>query len=614
MDRPVSKHLNDEGVTLPPYIYQPLQSLTEIRVISLLPAPLLESKLEVQLTHIDRKDLLPRSSEPPPYEAMSYAWGKPIFSHVLQCGNSTALPITENVDQMLRYLRKRRKTRYLWIDAICLNQSDNDEKTHQVALMGDIYAQAKKVHIWLGTSTDGSSRKIFSAISGLAVVEDSSDVPEILTRICGNDYDQILDSLLSRSWFTRRWVLQEAALSKQLTLRCGSDKISWPQFELGVINLAYWISAESKVESTLYLYIWRLKFLRGEGSERPSLLELLWDFSEADCELPHDRLFALYGIASKEHLLPEVDYAKSWQQIYASVAHHYYSTEARLRVPIYPDLMLRHLVSFGSLAWKYPGVPSWVPDWSNARSDESPIDYFVNAERRHMSKSHGTYLAGLEGTVNFAVIWIGTLQTLDETPFGCSTIAPDTISSDLVRWEGEFEIMANLLVTVLLKDYVQAKLQLSLHLDEATLLDVLRHVYKTRLRESFPHFDVYQRATDLILLNSVELALGKLFRFCKVFTLGAFSWMSGRISGIGPRNMAMGDMVLPQFGLDVGFDICGQKTYIGHVLRPSQPTSASSSHTTEHRYESVGICFLKFDPWNISSSIIGTGDLRITLV
>ncbi|KAH8707140.1 heterokaryon incompatibility, partial [Phaeosphaeriaceae sp. PMI808] len=86
----------------------------------------------------------------PVYEAMSYTWGIPNFTHHITCDGTTELSITLNVDIMLRHLRKTSKPRYLWVDAICLNQSDENEKAIQIGMMGHIYKEARKVNIWLG--------------------------------------------------------------------------------------------------------------------------------------------------------------------------------------------------------------------------------------------------------------------------------------------------------------------------------------------------------------------------------------------------------------------------------------------------------------------------------
>jgi hypothetical protein len=66
------------------------------------------------------------------------------------------------VKDMLLQLRRPHKHRYLWIDAICLNQKDGDEKAQQIPLMGEIYSQADKLHIWLGPDDGEEMARVFA--------------------------------------------------------------------------------------------------------------------------------------------------------------------------------------------------------------------------------------------------------------------------------------------------------------------------------------------------------------------------------------------------------------------------------------------------------------------
>jgi hypothetical protein len=85
----------------------------------------------------------------PSYEALSYAWGNPSPSQQIICAEEK-LSITTNCYDALRQLRSNLGTTTIWVDSICINQSDEKEKAHQVALMRDIYGKATRVYIWLG--------------------------------------------------------------------------------------------------------------------------------------------------------------------------------------------------------------------------------------------------------------------------------------------------------------------------------------------------------------------------------------------------------------------------------------------------------------------------------
>jgi hypothetical protein len=87
-----------------------------------------------------------------PYEALSYTWGSIERTSEITTNDYT-LAVTENLHHALRYLRYEDKDRILWIDLICINQDNFQERGHQVAQMKDIYKEAEQVLIWLGLPT-----------------------------------------------------------------------------------------------------------------------------------------------------------------------------------------------------------------------------------------------------------------------------------------------------------------------------------------------------------------------------------------------------------------------------------------------------------------------------
>ena len=94
-----------------------------------------------------------RLSGDPSYEALSYTWGQPVFPKILHTDNGF-LRITENLALALRRLRFKERVRYLWVDAVCINQNDAADKNRQVAMMGSIYKSARRVICWLGRADE----------------------------------------------------------------------------------------------------------------------------------------------------------------------------------------------------------------------------------------------------------------------------------------------------------------------------------------------------------------------------------------------------------------------------------------------------------------------------
>jgi hypothetical protein len=104
----------------------------------------------------------------PVYQALSYTWGDPnrVCTIIL---NGQKISVGTNLEEALQYFYSISYLGLLWVDAICINQNDNDEKNWQVQQMRDIYAQAEFVIAWLGAASDGSDL----AMEKLAIAGDA---------------------------------------------------------------------------------------------------------------------------------------------------------------------------------------------------------------------------------------------------------------------------------------------------------------------------------------------------------------------------------------------------------------------------------------------------------
>lgn len=89
----------------------------------------------------------------PYYETLSYVWGSSTQRKSIIVGGAM-FNVTDNLFDFLRCLRKQTTPRYIWADAICIDQLNEDEKEKQIALMTRVYRQAKENHIWFGRFTD----------------------------------------------------------------------------------------------------------------------------------------------------------------------------------------------------------------------------------------------------------------------------------------------------------------------------------------------------------------------------------------------------------------------------------------------------------------------------
>lgn len=94
----------------------------------------------------------------PSYEALSYVWGpKDTSANIFMGRNKIRFEVSQVLSTALRHLRFERKARTVWIDALCINQSNTTERSKQVTIMGDIYQRATRVIVWLGPENQESS-------------------------------------------------------------------------------------------------------------------------------------------------------------------------------------------------------------------------------------------------------------------------------------------------------------------------------------------------------------------------------------------------------------------------------------------------------------------------
>lgn len=92
------------------------------------------------------------------FSALSYVWGEPeLKPSMVQCG-AHLIPLQENGLSALKHLRKKLDRFSIWIDALCINQDDEQEKENQIPLMGDIYSKCDNVYIWLGNGNAKTQR------------------------------------------------------------------------------------------------------------------------------------------------------------------------------------------------------------------------------------------------------------------------------------------------------------------------------------------------------------------------------------------------------------------------------------------------------------------------
>ncbi|KAK4221041.1 heterokaryon incompatibility protein-domain-containing protein [Podospora fimiseda] len=208
------------------YKYEGRLPRDHIRLLLLKPSPDPAAEIIVELITVPMKSIAddPENNQ---YTALSYNWG--IGQETKHVKLKRRLPVKENLYAFLQEFRHPEQEVALWVDRICINQENNEEKAHQVSRMNAIYAMAANVSIWLGVADeDGSTDRAMEFVR--SIFEDG-DIPSKLENSARNAqaWSDLL-ALMCRRWFSRRWIIQELALAKLAEVRCGSKRRNWRDF------------------------------------------------------------------------------------------------------------------------------------------------------------------------------------------------------------------------------------------------------------------------------------------------------------------------------------------------------------------------------------------------
>jgi hypothetical protein len=267
-----------------PFKYTPLAT-DEIRLVAILTSPNFGQHIECSIKHTLR-------SSKPSYKALSYTWDAPYRATIntdrvsMHAESSTAaeassnessiqgepfykvtnlldsnlildplsspqsqptvhitVPILvngceflvrENLWQALRHLRTHNDPLVIWIDAICIDQSNIPERNSQVSIMDDIYRGAEEVCIWLGDSREDTPL----ALELLFNLAAASKKPEQfmkkdlykLIKHCPDRYWNALEGNFRSSWWNRAWIFQEICLAQKAVVIYGVYRIPWKPF------------------------------------------------------------------------------------------------------------------------------------------------------------------------------------------------------------------------------------------------------------------------------------------------------------------------------------------------------------------------------------------------
>ncbi|KAL8991679.1 MAG: hypothetical protein Q9169_007753 [Polycauliona sp. 2 TL-2023] len=382
--------------------YRPLhQARREIRLVQLGPNFQSASNGDrVPLLRMHHAFFHGETEQLPQYIALSYTWGTGPKNIVLiedEGRPARELPVSRNlldalchfaglVDEDLDALK-----RVFWVDQLCINQNDNDEKSDQVRMMTNIFGQAKKTAIWYGSvgrrvkyeMMDWYNEDIGHVAEG--TVHDpqlrsndssaSKRLDRILSELCENDWEQLhaLTSCCEHPWLGRAWVVQEVVVSRCRTVYWEDGRCDWSQLEKLWYLLFYLQrrAVKAKVkdlhrsqailelsEAIRTLSITVLPTTK--PSRTKSLIDLIHDMQlmgKTEATQPQDLIYSMLGIASDGDTCGiAIDYGKHYTEVFKDMT-----------------MYLMNTTGAHGLAWSGQDrsntdtdgfiLPSWVPDF-----------------------------------------------------------------------------------------------------------------------------------------------------------------------------------------------------------------------------------------------------------
>lgn len=345
-----------------------------------------------------------------PFEAISYVWGTPERTEPIECDGKT-LYITVNLRNSLLAVRRVEEARALWSDSICINQADNEEKALQVSLMADIFRKSTRTLICLGSNDAGEHAEaaagIINAVNHMmdevfqnqdfSWEPNSFPSPRADDPLLSDSRWKSVAILTHQPWFTRGWVVQEAALGPVAEIIWGGVRIDWLLF----LRVYQWVYAKAFITysnvfqshsvSWLHMTPFEIRHPREHRAievvhcrSSPTLLEVL-DFGRGlGVTDPRDRIYAFSSLLpsttsqAPQFTVLKPDYNKTHVQVYHDFACKYLETSEM-------DLdLLGYTENFDHTI---PAVdcPSWVPLWDACHY----ITVYRRGSRRHSPRFPG---------------------------------------------------------------------------------------------------------------------------------------------------------------------------------------------------------------------------------
>ncbi|KAH7083557.1 heterokaryon incompatibility protein-domain-containing protein [Paraphoma chrysanthemicola] len=365
-----------------------------------------------------------RKDDAPRYETLSYVWGTTVQDAKLTLLDGTFVRITQVLEVVLPKLVHHCETEYVWIDQICIDQNNVEERGHQISIMGNIYSNCVQVIVrldvagwlgeWLRSILKTAHRSLDKAISTPDLAALEAHMSSLENTVPYGAYSILRGFwlILVSDWFSRAWVFQEVVLApKSKVIISGPsthEETVTSLYELywtykaflssilsssdGSIRQKSEIMLGGRVQILAEMYNkWSQRHFGQEAADNVYFARILSSVtSHARTSLELDKLYAFFGLNNRSSIVLRPDYELTFDQ--ALVTTVVAIIKGTLRLDIFEFISIRY----------GPVSPSWVP---NFRHRETGVPFRSTSAE---SKTHGVQDPTIQTGSGISYPWAGS--------------------------------------------------------------------------------------------------------------------------------------------------------------------------------------------------------------